>query len=201
MNPLVFLLIAFESFYLSAVSQTKNSFQVKNSLHCTLLVLWTKMESQWEPGYWNKESLSLAVTREKTSHFHRGKGKLRGLWSTKDLWLFIGWVLARKEEESFFLQTGSATVTGCENLAICCKYEYSPIPFTQWSYLALLYSLFDSSACLNSWLSFYHLKEALPEFPITNKPGESSSSSPTHIAQSITTAFKHRNKVASLLGP
>ena len=34
--------------------------------------------------------------------FIEGERKLGGLQQAKSLWLFIGWVLARKEEESFF---------------------------------------------------------------------------------------------------
>ena len=44
---------------------------------------------------------------------HRGKGSWEGC-SKKSPWLFIGWVLASKEEESYFLMN-SAIVAGHES--------------------------------------------------------------------------------------
>ena len=87
---------------------------------------------QEKPPQWEARALKRRVAltrcnyRKDLAAFIEGKGKLTGLWSAKDLWIFIGWVLARKEEESFFLQTGCATVTGCESLALCHKRKYSP---------------------------------------------------------------------------
>ena len=47
--------------------------------------------------------------------FIEGKGSWEGYSKQGVLWLFFGWVLARREEESFVLLLSSAIVTRCES--------------------------------------------------------------------------------------
>lgn len=55
------------------------------------------------------------VWLRKQNTFYGGKGKLGGLEEAKSPWLFIFWVLARKDDKLFLFLLGSVMVAGCGN--------------------------------------------------------------------------------------
>ena len=73
-----------------------------------------------------------AHTARKGGCFHRGEKEV-GRAIVKSPWLFLGWVVVRKEEDSFFFLLGFATGARCESLLL--------IPFN-WGFCLLTFYIF-----------------------------------------------------------